>query len=235
MNAPEAFLFDLNGTMVDDMSFHFDVWYDIIVNDLGANMSREEVKGHMYGKSQELLVRIFGDDRFSSEQLDQISLDKERRYQRLYRPHLDLIPGLFAFLENAWDQKIKMAIGSAAITFNIDFVIDNLKIRHYFDSIVSADDVIRSKPDPETYLRAAHALDVAPSSCIVFEDAPKGVEAARNAGMQAVVLTTMHQREEFEQYDNISLFIDDYTGLTPGILVSGTLGSRNSKKIYRLK
>jgi len=218
MRAPEAFLFDLNGTMVDDMSFHFDVWYDIIVNELGANMTREEVKLHMYGKSQELLVRIFGEGKFTLEELDQISLGKERRYQQLYRPHVDLLPGLFAFLEASWDQGIKMAIGSAAIPFNIAFIVDNLKIRHYFDSIISADDVIRSKPDPETYLRAAHALDVAPSSCIVFEDAPKGVESARNAGMKAVVLTTMHEKEEFAQYDNILLFANDYLELTPETL-----------------
>jgi beta-phosphoglucomutase len=218
MKGPKAFLFDLNGTMIDDMDYHLDVWYNIIVNDLGANMTREEVKLHMYGKSQEVLVRIFGNNRFTNEQLDKISADKERQYQQRYRPHLDLIPGLFAFLEMTLEAKIKMAIGSAAIPFNIDFVIDNLKIRHYFDAIVSADDVVKSKPDPETYLKAAKMLNVDPASCIVFEDAPKGVESASNAGMKAVVLTTMHPKEDFAIYNNILLFIDDYTTLTHEIL-----------------
>jgi beta-phosphoglucomutase len=218
MNVPQAFLFDLNGTMVDDMAYHLDVWYNIIVNDLGASMTRDEVNLHMYGKSQEILVRIFGQDRFTPEELDRISLDKERQYQRLYRPHLDLIPGLFTFLETSWEAKIKMAIGSAAIPFNIDFVIDNLKIRHYFEAIVSADDVVKSKPDPQTYLEAARLLNVDPSSCIVFEDAPKGVESARNAGMRAVVITTMHPKKDFNTYDNIICFADDYTMLTPEML-----------------
>jgi beta-phosphoglucomutase len=214
MNKRTAFLFDLNGTMIDDMAFHLEVWYSI-VKDLGAKMTRDQVKHHLYGKSQEVLVRIFGNDRFSSEQLDQISWDKERQYQQLYRPHLDLFPGLFSFLEMSWDAKIKMAIGSAAIPFNIDFVIDNLKIRHYFEAIVSADNVIQSKPDPETYLKVAAMLGVDPPSCIVFEDAPKGVECARNAGMKSVVITSMHPENDFSQYDNVIMFIDDYTNLTP--------------------
>jgi beta-phosphoglucomutase len=221
MTAPRAFLFDLNGTMIEDMVYHLDVWYNIIANDFGAKMTREEVKHHMYGKSQEVLTRIFGKDRFTDEELDRISLDKERLYQQLYRPHLDLIPGLFAFLEMAWEAKIKMAIGSAAIPFNIDFVIDNLKIRHYFDAIVSADDVERSKPDPETYLKAARTLKVNPETCIVFEDAPKGVECARNAGMMSVVLTTTHPKQDFSTFDNVILFADDYTHLTPGLLQQG--------------
>lgn len=214
-----AFLFDLNGTMIDDMEYHLHVWYNIIVNELGASLSRAEVKDQMYGKSQEVLVRIFGEDRFTGMDLDRISIDKERGYQRLYKPHLDLLPGLFNFLETANEENILMAIGSAAIPYNIDFVIDNLKLRHYFNAIVSADDVEKSKPHPETYLKAATLLGLDPSSCIVFEDAPKGVEAAYNAGMNAVVLTTLHEKHEFRQYPNVILFSKNYLDLSPSLII----------------
>lgn len=234
MSSRAAFLFDLNGTMVDDMSYHLDVWYNVMVKDLGANMTREEVKHHLYGKSQEVLMRVFGRERFTNEELDRISFDKEMQYQQLYRPHLDLIPGLFAFLEMSWEDEIKMAIGSAAIPFNIDFVIDNLKIRHYFDAVVSADDVTESKPDPETFLKAAALLKVDPSACVVFEDAPKGVECARNAGMKAVVITTTHPEEDFKGYDNIIMFVDDYTDLTPQmVLLAITISNSDIKNIGR--
>ena len=103
-----------------------------------------------------------------------------------------------------------MAIGSAAIRFNIDFVLDGLNIRNYFSSIVSADDVTKSKPDAETYLKCAEELEVLPTDCIVFEDSPKGVEAAANANMKAVVITTMSKEKEFSQYDNILTFINNY-------------------------
>jgi HAD superfamily hydrolase (TIGR01509 family) len=183
----------------------------MINNDLGGSLDRDAVKKEMYGKNEELLVRVFGEGRFSPAQMAEISMEKEKRYQQVYLPHLQLIAGLPQFLENARQQGIPMAIGSAAINFNIDFVLDNLHIRDYFKAIVSAESVRLSKPHPETYLMAARLLDVPPASCIVFEDAPKGVEAAANAGMQSVVLTTMHAREEFAAYNNIIAFADDYT------------------------
>lgn len=205
----KAFLFDLNGTMIDDMGYHIKAWHTIL-NSLGANISLERTKAECYGKNHELLERVFP-GRFSEAEKDRMSYAKEEQYQREFRPHLELIKGLDQFLEKAYQQHIPMAIGSAAITFNIDFVLDGLNIRHYFKSIVSADDVVNSKPDPETYLKCAAELGVAPNNCIVFEDAPKGVEAARNAGMQAVVITSMHTKEEFAAYANIIGFIEDYT------------------------
>jgi beta-phosphoglucomutase len=218
----KAFLFDLNGTMIDDMSCHLEVWYQVIVNELGSDLSKEQVKHHLYGKSQEVLMRIFGKERFSDQQLDAISMDKERRYQQLYRAQMDLLPGLFTFLETAHEVNIKMAIGSAAIPFNIDFIIDTLKIRHYFGAIVSADDVKKSKPHPETFLECARRLNVAPENCIVFEDAPKGVECAQLAGMKAVVLTTTHPISDFAGYTNIAMFVDDYQAITPQVVLQKT-------------
>lgn len=208
---PKAFLFDLNGTMINDMAFHNKAWHDILTHDLGANISFDAVKRQMYGKNQDLLERVFGVGHFTQEQIDQISIEKERRYQAAYRAHLALITGLGDFLEKAQQSGIQMAIGSAAIPFNINFVLDNLNIRSYFKAIVGAEDVANSKPDPETFTKGAEILGVAANQCIVFEDAPKGVEAAQNAGMKCVVLTTMHTRAEFSAYHNIIAFIEDYT------------------------
>jgi haloacid dehalogenase superfamily, subfamily IA, variant 3 with third motif having DD or ED len=215
----KAFIFDLNGTMIDDMQFHLKAWYHILNDELGANLSWEAVKKEMYGKNSELLIRVFGKDRFTEDEMNKLSLEKEKRYQSEYIHHLRLIPGLQAFLEKAYALNIPMAIGSAAILFNIDFVLDNLHIRHFFPAIVSADDVQLSKPHPETYLKAAEQLGVAPADCLVFEDAPKGVEAAQNAGMASVVLTTLHEADEFAQYKNIVQFIKNYTRLTPEQLI----------------
>jgi beta-phosphoglucomutase len=209
-NKPKAFLFDLNGTMINDMAFHNHAWHNILTQDLGASISFEAVKKQMYGKNQDLLERVFGVGHFSQEQIDQISIEKEHRYQAAYKKHLTLIAGLGDFLEKAKQSGIQMAIGSAAIPFNINFVLDNLSIRSYFKAIVSAEDVINSKPDPETFTKGAEILGVAANECIVFEDAPKGVEAAQHAGMRCVALTTMHTKEEFSAYSNIIAFIEDY-------------------------
>ena len=208
LNNKKAYLFDLNGTMINDMAYHIRAWYRIL-NELGANISREIVKEECYGKNNELLERIFP-GRFSDDEKNRMSIEKEKQYQLEFKPHLALVPGLQTFLEKAYKGGIKMAIGSAAIKFNIDFVLDNLDIRHYFDALISADDVLESKPSPETFLKCAERLKISPADCIVFEDAPKGVESAMNAGMQVVVITLMHEKEEFLQTPNIIGFIKDF-------------------------
>jgi len=212
MKPYKAFLFDLNGTMIDDMQYHIEAWHGIL-NSLGAGISMEQMKEECYGKNTELLDRIFP-GRFTDAEKNSMSIEKERQYQERFRPKLRLIHGLHELLDQAYEAGIRMAIGSAAIMFNINFVLDGLNIRKYFDVIVSADDVINSKPDPETYLLCAARLGIEPADCLVFEDVPKGVESAQRAGMDAVVISTMHSREEFENCSNVISFIDDYTNDT---------------------
>ncbi|MEP7373187.1 MAG: beta-phosphoglucomutase family hydrolase [Chitinophagaceae bacterium] len=204
----KAFLFDLNGTMINDMHYHIKAWHDIL-NGLGANISMEKMKDECYGKNDELLERIIP-GRFSMEEKNRMSIEKEKQYQKEFRPQLKLIKSLDHFLQRSHEAGIKMAIGSAAIMFNIDFVLDGLNVRHYFDALVSADNVTESKPDPETWLSCADKLGVSPKECLVFEDSPKGVEAAQHAGMDCVVITTMHEKEDFSNYSNVISFITDY-------------------------
>ncbi|MFI5133484.1 MAG: HAD family hydrolase [Chitinophagales bacterium] len=204
----KAFLFDLNGTMINDMPFHIRAWHRIL-NGLGADISMERMKEECYGKNHELLERIFP-GRFTDEEKTKMSFEKEKQYQKEFTPDLKLIDGLDLFLKEAHEAGIKIAIGSAAIMFNINFVLDGLHIRNYFDVLVSADDVKNSKPDPETWLKCAEELKIQPGECIVFEDSPKGVESALNAGMQAIVITNMHTKEEFEGYPNVTGFINDF-------------------------
>ncbi len=204
--SPHALIFDLNGTMINDMEFHIRAWTHILNEDLKAGMTHDQVKSQMYGKNSELFIRVFGEGKMTNDEMEYWSMEKEKRYQQDYRPHLRLINGLDEFLKRAYEAKIPMGIGSAAIPFNIDFVLDQLGIRKYFSAIVSADDVEISKPNPETFLKAARLLNTSPADCLVFEDAPKGVEAARNAGIPCVVLTTLHSRNEFPLTDHVRCF-----------------------------
>ncbi|OSZ77042.1 haloacid dehalogenase [Chitinophagaceae bacterium IBVUCB2] len=209
MKKYKTFLFDLNGTMINDMHYHINAWHKLL-NGMGASISLEETKLQCYGKNHELLDRIFP-GRFTEEEKQVISVEKEKAYQEGFKPHLKLLDGLDSFLENTYKDNIKMAIGSAAIMMNVDFVLDGLELRKYFSAIVSADDVNISKPDPETFLKCADRLNVLPAECLVFEDSPKGTESAKNAGMDCVAITTMHVPEEFDN-SNIIRFAADFTG-----------------------
>ncbi|HSB93313.1 MAG TPA: HAD family phosphatase [Flavitalea sp.] len=207
----KAFLFDLNGTMIDDMQYHVTAWHRLL-NEMGADISMERMKEECYGKANELIERILP-GRFTEAERDAIGDQKETVYREEFRPYLKLLPGLGEVLDDAFGKGIRMAIGSAAIMANIDFVLDGLNIRHYFTAIVSADDVTNSKPDPETYLKCAARLNVDPADCLVFEDVPKGVESAARAGMESVVVTLLHTKEEFSQFENVVCFIEDFTSL----------------------
>lgn len=207
----KAFVFDLNGTMVNDMPYHIKAWHHQIIQ-LGGDLTLEQMKHQCYGKNDELLERVFP-GKFSLAERIKIGNNKEAIYRIEFKPFLHLIDGLGAFLKKAHEANIKMAIGSAAITDNINFVIQNMQIEHYFDAIISANDVEKSKPHPETFLKCAAALGIDPAYCLVFEDTPKGVECALNAGMQAVVILGEHEASEFEQYENVIHFVKDYQGL----------------------
>jgi beta-phosphoglucomutase len=217
---PKALLFDLNGTMINDMPYHVSAWHSI-VNALGAKITLEKMKQECYGKNHDVIERIFP-GRFMHEEKTRMSFEKEKKYQKDFRPSLKLIAGLETFLAEAHQVGIKLGIGSAAIMFNIDFVLDGLHIRKYFDVIISADDVVNSKPDPETWLKCAEKLKLSPADCIVFEDSPKGAESALNADMKCIVITNTHEKSEFANYKNVIRFIGDYNSLNVQLaLISG--------------
>jgi len=207
----KGFLFDLNGTMVNDMPYHIEAWHKQLVA-LGSNISIEETKHQCYGKNDELLERVFP-GRFSMEEKIKLGNDKEALYRIEFKPYLKLIDGLDLFLKNAAEKNVKMAIGSAAIDENINFVIDNTNIRHHFEAIISANNVEKSKPHPETFLKCAEQLSLHVNDCIVFEDTPKGVECALNAGMKAIVIIGEHKKQEFDAYPNVIKCVSNYNEL----------------------
>ncbi len=205
----KAFIFDMNGTMINDMHYHTIAWNSIL-NKFNANISLEETKLQMYGKPEEMFERIFGKRKFSAIELQEIIVKKEQTYQDEFRPHLKLIDGLNSFLQKAKAKRIKLAIGTAALKMNVDYVLDELHLREVFDVLVSAENVTTSKPDPEVFLKCASLLNISPAETVVFEDSPKGVEAAKNGGFKAVAITSFHGAEDFTKFDNLLFSIDDY-------------------------
>jgi beta-phosphoglucomutase-like phosphatase (HAD superfamily) len=160
-----------------------------------------------------LIERLFP-GKFSLEERLTIGAEKEAKYRLDFLPQLQLIKGCKSFIEKYYNRGIKMAIGSAAIIPNIDYVLDNCNVRHYFDTIVSGEDVSKSKPDPEVFLKCAERLNIIPEQCLVFEDVPKGVEAGSKAGMKSVVITSTHEPDEFQHLSiNILFYIKDYISL----------------------
>ena len=181
-------IFDLDGVLVHSMPLHVLAW-ERYLEDLGIHV--DDVEQRMHGKRNPELVReLIGNDL-----PEDVVLEHGAAKERLFRDMLveselaqEKVPGVSEFLEKHKD--ILKAIGSNAEPANIDFVLDHFALRQYFPVVVDGFQVSRPKPFPDIYLRAAELLGVAPRSCIVFEDSPTGIEAARAAGMRVVGVET---------------------------------------------
>ncbi|MCB0488461.1 MAG: HAD family phosphatase [Cyclobacteriaceae bacterium] len=201
-------IFDLDGTMVDNMMVHHQAWQRLLKT-LGLDLSLPQVKEQVHGVNDEIFLRLFG-DRFTAEERRVLGAKKEAEYREIFKPQLSLIDGLPVFLEELKHHNVIVGIGSAAPKENVDFVLDNLSIRHYFKTVLHAGDVQRGKPDPEIYHKVAEGLGVNTAECVVFEDSPTGAEAAWRAGSRAVIVTTTHSKEEFTRFPNIIKFVKDF-------------------------
>jgi beta-phosphoglucomutase family hydrolase len=208
----KAFIFDMDGTMIDNMMVHHRAWHKKL-NSLGLDMSLEDVMEKVHGVNVEILERLFG-DRFTPEERVKISWEKEEAYREIFRPELQLISGLQEFLQELTASELKMAVASAAPPENVDFVMDGLSLRHYFPVILHSESVENGKPHPEIYLKTAARLGVSPTECVVFEDSPVGATAASRAGCSVVVVTTTHEAQEFQQIEGVKGFIKDFSGLS---------------------
>lgn len=208
-----VFLFDLDGTLVDTMPWHLKTW-EAVVAQLGGTLKGDALLKELYGKGVELMQRILPGRTFSSEEADAIIMQKEAMFRACYAKQLKLLPGVRDFLEAAAIRKIKMGIGTSGNHTNVDMILHQLNIHSFFSAIISADDVQHGKPHPETWWKLARVLNALPEQCIVFEDAPKGVEAAKYAGMKAIAITGHFTAADFAVYDNVLHIISDFHALT---------------------
>ncbi|MEM1123276.1 MAG: HAD family phosphatase, partial [Bacteroidota bacterium] len=186
MTKIKGFIFDMDGTLIDNMMVHHRAWQQKL-RAYGVDWSLKEVMEKVHGVNVELLERLFG-DRFTPEERIRISAEKEEAYRAIYQEEIKPIEGLLDFLETAKAANIPMAIATAAPPENAYFVLENLPIKPYFKALFHSDDVSRGKPDPQVFELAADALRLPLQNCLIFEDSLTGAEAAKRAGCPAIIL-----------------------------------------------
>jgi beta-phosphoglucomutase family hydrolase len=206
----EALIFDMDGTLVDNMPFHHKTWLEWAVRE-DIRLSESELMAQTHGTIGEITRRFFPNE--SEAEIFARGQRKEALYRELYAPHLKLLSGLQEFLVWSRENNLRIALATAGDYKNIAFTIDGLQIREFFEALVGSEDVTHGKPHPEVFLLAAQKLNLAPHKCVVFEDSPAGVEAARRAGMKCVVVNQMTPREEFGDTSHVLMWMDDYLPL----------------------
>jgi len=216
-NGKRAFIFDMDGTLVDNMKFHSQAWMALFES-LGIHLEADEFQRRTAGKTNPEILRKFTGRNLTNEEIQVLSDQKENFYRDLYRPHLKATTGLLPFLMEAQELNIPMGLATAAGKENIAFVLQGLKLIDFFSAIVGAEDIQNGKPDPEIFIKSANKLHIKPENCIVFEDSLFGIEAAQRAGMRAVFITTSHQLEELGNQPAILLAVPDFSTLAIKVL-----------------
>jgi beta-phosphoglucomutase len=209
----KALLFDLDGTLVDNMMVHHRAWQQKL-KELGLDYSLERVKEEIHGVNLEILENLFG-DRFTLEERKQIAWDKEAAYRDIFAADFEanIVPGALDFIRQAYNAGVPMAIGTAGPKENAEFVVANLGIGDLMGHLVHSGMVSKGKPDPEVFQQGADALNVDLKDCIIFEDSVTGAKAANNAGCPVVVLTTTHDKPEFSELE-VAGFLPSFVGLS---------------------
>lgn len=220
MRADGAFIFDMDGTLVDNMSFHERTWLELLAG-CGVAVTAEEFHRRASGRTNPDILREFLGDHLAEHEVTEWTERKEALYREAYRPHLEAIAGLQGFLASAHQLRIPLAVATSGTPENVEFVLEGLRIGPLFATIVTGDEVSRGKPDPEMFLAAAERLKVEPARCLVFEDSRAGVEAAVRAGMRVVVLATTPGIRELEGRAGVVGVVADYSALEPEALLRG--------------
>jgi beta-phosphoglucomutase-like phosphatase (HAD superfamily) len=191
-------IFDFDGVLFHSERQHEACWQEV-AREEGLPMSREQfLRG--FGVKNELFIREILDWTTDPQEIARIIDKKEKLFQKhLKTSPLDLIAGTVDLAVRLNAAHVPCAIGSSSVRKNIDLVMAPYPdLRALFSVISSGEDVAHGKPDPEVFLQAARRLRIPSSHCIVFEDAPLGIEAAKRAGMKVVVLTTTFLSNELQ-------------------------------------
>lgn len=206
-----AFLFDLDGTLIDSMPHHHDAWVEWHAR-RGRSIDAASFFGATAGRSNaEILADMF--PQLSAGEHGAMADEKEAIYRQFAASRLALVAGAQDFIERARRAGLRLAVCTASTPENMALAFAHFPIDRWVETVVSPADGVRGKPHPDLFLEAARRLGVEPRRCIVFEDAPLGVEGARRAGMSAVALTTTLPPDAFAGFPNLIASAPDFSAL----------------------
>ncbi len=182
-----AAIFDMDGVIVNSHPVHKKIWRKFLES-LGKEIDKEHLNFIMEGRKRDEILRYFLGE-LSDEQVRALGHQKEQLF-REESTEMKAIEGLREFLQQLSEAKIRLAVASSGSNGRVNYVLDSLSLRHYFQAIVTGDQVTYGKPDPAIFRVACDQLRVRPSETLVFEDSVSGIRAAKAAGMKCVGVAT---------------------------------------------
>ncbi len=180
-------LWDVDGTLVDTAELHYQAWV-ALATEIGKTYSRQQFADTFGWRNPEIIPLVFGSHYTESEIAD-LGRRKEDYYRAEATKGLDLLPGVGPLVQAFAEAGIRQVICSSAPRANIEMILEMTRTRSHFEGIVAMEDVARGKPNPDVFLKGASILGLNANRCLVFEDAPVGIQAAKAGGMTAVGVT----------------------------------------------
>jgi beta-phosphoglucomutase len=206
-----AAIFDMDGVLIDSGAHHRHAWR-MLLDELGAEPADPEHWRLTIGRPSEEAIPLLLGRRVSGAEARRLARRKRDLYQERAQAGLDPVPGVREFLEALARLDVPRAVGTSASRWDAERLLDDLGLLRFFDVMVTSDDVMLGKPDPEVWTQAAHRLRVTAERCVVFEDALVGVQAARAARMRVIGVTTAHRDAELLEA-GAERTIPDFQGL----------------------
>ena len=200
-NSIKAVIFDLDGVLVDTGEYHKRSWYDLARIE-GWGFS-DEIFRRTFGMQNAQIIPTLAGGAVAAGEIDRLGEWKERRYRELIAGKLTLLEGVRELIEDLKANGYRLAVGTSTPRVNLDFMLEHTQVRDCFDGLVTSEDVVRGKPAPDTFLRAAEKLGAEAGRCVVVEDAVAGVEAGKAAGMAVLAVTTTRRRGELGAADRV--------------------------------
>lgn len=209
-------IFDVDGVLVDSYQPHLESWQQL-AEENGTTMTEAQFASTFGMTSRDIISEIFGVT--DSETVKAYDDRKEALYREVVRGAVPAMPGAIDLITYFHRSGIKVAIGSSGPRKNVELIIDEMHIGDRLAAWVCGADVSHGKPAPDIFLTAAKRMEVSPDRCIVIEDAPAGIEAAKRAGMRCIGLTSTHDASSIKGVDavvetlsDVRLVIDKWTG-----------------------
>jgi beta-phosphoglucomutase len=190
--AIHAVIFDLDGTLVDSYDAHYEAWRAISATH-GVAVTVDDYYSHFGRRNEDLLRECWmraGKGELTADEIHALDHEKEAAYRALVAHRFPIMDGARELVASLRADGFRTAVGSSGPPANVALAIQGLALENAFDAVVTGRDVRRSKPDPECFLLAAERISVPPERCVVFEDAPAGIAAAKAAGMRCIAITS---------------------------------------------
>ena len=192
-------IFDMDGVLADTGKIHFESWVKM-ASEINVEFTKKFFN-ETFGQQSPTITKKLVGNKFDEKKIMELANRKEKYYRDLVKDKLKPLPGVLDLLTELKKYNFKLAVGSSGPPENVDLLLKTLKVKDIFDVIITAADVDKSKPHPDVFLKVSEKLNISPDKCIVIEDAPVGIEAARRAGMRSIALTTTHDYKELIDAD----------------------------------